>query len=185
MADRNSFGERALKKIPLHDLEAAIADAVSELAGERFTVSIARFDAEASGNAAVLDSYEVTVRIARELSGSIFGTDAETSSTAEAPAADTQATSDEEARIIDRTVTGLTGRRLNDEWEVGARHALYHHEGRWYHQLRRFPGALFDYSGYVLFNSREDFTKCPHLAITQDVYVPKAIQNIPGYVRRR
>jgi len=80
---------------------------------------------------------------------------------------------------------GLTGRQLNTEWQVGVNHALYHHQGKWYHQLERFPGALFDPNGYVLFNSREDFTSCSYLNITQDVHVPGGIQAIPGYVRRR
>jgi 5-methylcytosine-specific restriction protein A len=86
---------------------------------------------------------------------------------------------------VERTVTGLTGRQLNQEWQVGARHALYHHEGHWFHQLRRFPGALFDFNGYVLFRTEEEFRRCPDLNITQDVYVPKGISSMRAYVRCR
>jgi hypothetical protein len=82
-------------------------------------------------------------------------------------------------------VDQLTGRQLNDLWKVGARHALYHHEGRWYHQLRDFPGAFFDYNGYVLFETREDYLRAPQLRITQDVYVPDSISSMSTYVRVR
>src|SRR5690349_13926930 len=31
--------------------------------------------------------------------------------------------------------SGLTGQQLNDEWKVGARHALYHADGHWFENL--------------------------------------------------
>jgi hypothetical protein len=77
----------------------------------------------------------------------------------------------------------LNGRTLNREWGVGARHALYHHAGMWYHQLRAFPGALLDRNGYVLFETEHDFRACPHLNIVKDVHVPNGLASIPGYVR--
>ncbi len=40
---------------------------------------------------------------------------------------------------------------LNKKWKVGAKHALYIHDGHWYHCLTKFPGALFDKNGYILF----------------------------------
>jgi prevent-host-death family protein len=86
---------------------------------------------------------------------------------------------------LEGTVSGLTGRRLNNEWQVGARHALYHHEGTWYHQLQRFPGALFDSNGYVLFRSQEEFLNCPMLNIRKDVHIPNSLAAIPGYIKRR
>jgi hypothetical protein len=48
-----------------------------------------------------------------------------------------------------------SGRALNQEWSVGAQHALYHRKGIWFHLLERFPGALFDENGYVLFETKE------------------------------
>src|SRR5260370_42522007 len=45
------------------------------------------------------------------------------------------------------------GRELNEKWDVGARHALYRESGDWYHVPRRFPAALFDAHGYVLFET--------------------------------
>src|SRR6266581_4614476 len=77
-----------------------------------------------------------------------------------------------------------TGAELNERCGVGAAHALYIHDGHWYHPLRRFPGALFDRNGYILFETEEDFRKCPHLSIGKDVSVPKpGISSIPGYIR--
>lgn len=80
-------------------------------------------------------------------------------------------------------IPATSGRRLNASWGVNARHALFHRHGRWYHKLRRFPGALFDRRGYVLFATRDAFESSPHLRITQDVHVPGGISTIPEYVR--
>src|SRR5262245_50539215 len=76
-----------------------------------------------------------------------------------------------------------SGRRLNEQWGVNARHALYHREGIWYERLERFPGALFDENGYVVFATAEEFTGCPDLRITQKVWVPRGISEMPDYHR--
>ncbi len=79
----------------------------------------------------------------------------------------------------------LTGRRLNSDWSVGAAHALFKAGGDWYHQLSRFPGALFDEDGYVLFASEAEYLACPQLQIGAHVHVPGSIKSIAGYVRMR
>jgi 5-methylcytosine-specific restriction enzyme A len=78
-----------------------------------------------------------------------------------------------------------SGRRLNRVWGVNARHALYHKDGTWYERLERFPGALFDTDGYVLFETEDAFVNCPYLRITEQVNVPGGIAHIPGYRRMR
>lgn len=181
---RDTFLERALAKLPISTVEAAIADAVSEVAGRAYQVSIKRMDLEPTPGASLGDEYELTLRVRRaDLSfglGPSFGPkDSNASDRAQ------HAESARETDGSETSITGLTGRQLNSEWEVGARHALYHHEGRWYHQLRRFPGALFDYNGYLLFDTEEAFRHNSHLNITQDVHVPRGIASVPGYVRRR
>ncbi|HKZ01824.1 MAG TPA: hypothetical protein VJ180_06275 [Pyrinomonadaceae bacterium] len=75
------------------------------------------------------------------------------------------------------------GELLNQRWKIGARHALYHKDGTWYHQLMNFPGALCDPFGYVLFADADDFQRCPKLRIDQDVNVTGHISEISGYVR--
>ena len=75
-----------------------------------------------------------------------------------------------------------TGKRLNDEWKVGAVHSLYNYEGKWYHYLEHFPGALFDSNGYILFQTEEDYHKCESLSFGEHVHVAgDGISSIPGY----
>jgi 5-methylcytosine-specific restriction protein A len=77
------------------------------------------------------------------------------------------------------------GERLNREWRVNARHALYHKDGTWYHVLTSFPGALFDPHGYILFRTESEFLNCRYLSIGEEVNVHGHISRIPGYVRVR
>ena len=78
-----------------------------------------------------------------------------------------------------------SGRHLNKEWNIGAAHALYHKDGGWFHNLERFPGALCDPSGYVLFLDKESYLKSPYLRIGAHTTVPAGVANIPGYVQKR
>ena len=78
----------------------------------------------------------------------------------------------------------LTGKALNQRWNVGARHALYRKDGRWYHHLERFPGALFDLNGFVVFETKEEYKACGHLSQGKRLHVTdNGICGIPGYVR--
>ena len=77
----------------------------------------------------------------------------------------------------------ITGKFLNELWSIKAKHALYSNDGTWYHQLKRFPGALCDSEGYILFATRTAFEDCVFLRIQQDVGCRGGIQQIPGYVR--
>lgn len=77
----------------------------------------------------------------------------------------------------------ITGKALNAKWRVGAKHALYLEHGNWYHPLRRFPGALFDANGYVIFQTEQDFKDSPYLKIRKRVHVRHGISSLPGYVR--
>lgn len=80
----------------------------------------------------------------------------------------------------------VTGRQLNTRWRVGAAHALYREDGTWYHVLKRFPGALFDAHGYILFGDRTALLNCPGLAMGEDknwINFPNGISGLPGYTR--
>ena len=79
----------------------------------------------------------------------------------------------------------VSGRILNDRWEVGAKHALYHRDGRFYENLQAFPGALFDPKGYIVFEGASDYERCPHLRIGKKLNVPDGISAIPGYQRMK
>lgn len=76
----------------------------------------------------------------------------------------------------------FTGKQLNELWGVGAKHALYSVEGKWYHLLNEFPGALFDSNGYVVFETYEEYIQSPYLKIGQEINVPGGISKIPSYV---
>jgi len=81
----------------------------------------------------------------------------------------------------------IRANELNKQWKVGAKHALYIHDGHWYHCLKEFPGALFDDNWYILFSTEDEFKTCPSLAIyekTNQVSIRQpGISAIPGYVR--
>jgi 5-methylcytosine-specific restriction enzyme A len=77
----------------------------------------------------------------------------------------------------------LRARALNNLWGVGAKHALYREDGKWYHQLTEFPGALFDANGYVVFKTVTDYLGSPYLQIRQDLHVPAGISAMPNYIR--
>ncbi len=77
-----------------------------------------------------------------------------------------------------------SGRRLNELWKVGARHALYHKEGDYYNHLRYFPGALFDPQGFVVFSTEEEYLSSPHLQHGTQLHVPGGIASMPNYQRR-
>jgi hypothetical protein len=72
---------------------------------------------------------------------------------------------------------------LNQKWHIGALQALYRKTGTWYHCLEKFPGALCDQNGYVLFKTREQYENCSYLQIGVELTVPNGIAAIPGYVR--
>jgi 5-methylcytosine-specific restriction protein A len=75
------------------------------------------------------------------------------------------------------------GRKLNQELGIGAMHALFSAEGKWYEQLKRFPGVLFDLHGYVVFKSRPSYESCPQLRHGRKLNVKGGISSIRGYVR--
>ncbi len=77
----------------------------------------------------------------------------------------------------------LSGKRLNDLWGVEAKHSLYRVDGKWYHQLQDFPGALFDANGYVVFENKKNYLESSYLQIKQDLHVPNGISMMPNYVR--
>ena len=74
------------------------------------------------------------------------------------------------------------GRELNEKWGVHAKHALYRANGTWYHRLTEFPGALFDASGYILFETEAEYLQCPNLHLGKQTSCPKGIASIPAYV---
>ncbi len=74
--------------------------------------------------------------------------------------------------------------RLSREWGVQVAQARYSHDGHWYATLSRFPAALFDAHGYVLFATEKQYRTSPNISIGKEISVRKpGISGIPGYVR--
>ena len=48
--------------------------------------------------------------------------------------------------------------------------------------LDRFPGALCDPHGYVIFDTQHAYESCRHLEIGQRVSVRRGVSKLPGYV---
>ena len=51
----------------------------------------------------------------------------------------------------------ITAKKIEKIVKTGALHVLYREDGGWYHQLKKFPGVLFDDRGYVIFETKEDY----------------------------
>ena len=74
--------------------------------------------------------------------------------------------------------------QLNAEWGVGAAQARYSDDGHWYAVVERFPAALFDANGYVLFQTEGAYRSSPNLRIGKQISVPRpGISALPEYVR--
>lgn len=78
----------------------------------------------------------------------------------------------------------LKGDYLNSHYGIGAKQARYREDGVWYHPLNKFPGALFDGNGYVLFDSQAQYEQCDSIKKGPDanhIHVSEGISSLPGY----
>ena len=74
--------------------------------------------------------------------------------------------------------------RLRKAWNVQVTQGRYRETGDWYSALNRFPAALFDANGYLIFETEEAYRTSPHISIGKQISVPEpGISAIPGYVR--
>jgi 5-methylcytosine-specific restriction protein A len=79
----------------------------------------------------------------------------------------------------------INGRTLNKLYKIGAVHALYRENGYWFHALKKFPGALFDSKGYVLFKSENEYLNCSYIKHGPDpntIHVIPNLSSLPSYV---
>ena len=79
----------------------------------------------------------------------------------------------------------LTAKELSRIWKVDAKQKYYHKDGTFYENLDCFPGALFDFYGYIVFKTEQDYNSCPYLNIGRKLNVINGISSIPGYRRMR
>jgi hypothetical protein len=76
-----------------------------------------------------------------------------------------------------------SGENLKRQWGIPAIQVRDHKDGKWFMPLERFPGALCDPNGYVVFQSEREYTSSSYLEIGQRVNVPGGVSKVPGYVR--
>lgn len=85
-----------------------------------------------------------------------------------------------------RTMTGQktnSGENLRRQWKIPVIQARYHKDGTFFMPLDRFPGALCDPNGYVIFETRSAYASCSRLEIGKRVNVHRGVSRLPGYVR--
>lgn len=75
----------------------------------------------------------------------------------------------------------MTGNYLNKILGLNTKHALYRSDGKWYHHLKIFPGALLDDNGYVLFDSKEQYDNHELLQHKNDIHIKDGISSFSGY----
>jgi 5-methylcytosine-specific restriction protein A len=78
----------------------------------------------------------------------------------------------------------ISGKKLNKLWNINAQHALYREDGKWYHHLKKFPGALCDTNGYVIFHDKNEYLNSKYLQHGHDLHVSIGISSIPGYIKK-
>ena len=75
---------------------------------------------------------------------------------------------------------------LSREYGVNAEQSLYSGTGSWYGHPSKFPVALWDPQGYIVFHTKEDYWNSPYLRCGKQLNVPDGgISSIPGYKRVR
>jgi hypothetical protein len=77
------------------------------------------------------------------------------------------------------------GNQLIVRWKIPARQARFRRDGTWFASLTRFPAALCDCNGYVVFETAADLNRCPHINIhpSGQITAEHGISIIPGYVK--
>ena len=94
--------------------------------------------------------------------------------------------SGEEQATMNQDTVHLRGKALGKKWNVNAKHFLYHTDGKFYENLTRFPGALLDPNGFVIFHTQAEYLSSPYLNIGQKLNIRDrvhGIASIPGYKR--
>ncbi len=76
-----------------------------------------------------------------------------------------------------------SGENLRREWNLPVLQARYHKDGTWFMPLERFPAALCDPNGYVIFQTQSAYSSSRYLEIGDRVNVRRGVSKLPGYIR--
>ncbi len=75
----------------------------------------------------------------------------------------------------------ITAKKINKIIDTGAWHVLYREDGKWYNNLKYFPGALFDINGYIVFTKENEYLNNKKLKHGKRLNIPEGISQIAGY----
>lgn len=80
-----------------------------------------------------------------------------------------------------------SGERLRTKYHIPAAQVRYHWAGQFFMPLEKFPGALADRNGYVLFPTEHEYLKSSYLdhrgsSKNPRLGVPSGISKLPTYV---
>lgn len=76
-----------------------------------------------------------------------------------------------------------SGENLKKLWKIPAQQVRYHKDGTFFMPFDRFPAALCDPYGYVLFNTQKEYENNKHIEIGSRVNVRCGISKLPGYTK--
>jgi len=77
----------------------------------------------------------------------------------------------------------ITGDRLKQRWKLPVLQARFHRDGTWYEVPDRFPAALCDCDGYIIFETEDEFRSRPGIKVGKQVNVDGGISSLAGYLR--
>ena len=76
------------------------------------------------------------------------------------------------------------GRELISRWKLDVQQARFHRDGHYFEHLTKFPAALCDPNGYVIFADETEYRMCPYLKLGQQVNVDlPGISVMPNYLK--
>jgi len=78
-----------------------------------------------------------------------------------------------------------SGENLKKVWNIPAEQVRYHKDGTFFMPVDKFPAALCDPDGYILFKTQQEYEKSSFLEIGKRVNVRRGISSISGYVKMK
>jgi len=78
-----------------------------------------------------------------------------------------------------------SGDNLKRVWNIPAVQVRYHKDGTFFMPVDKFPAALCDPNGYVLFKTKEEYEKSSYLELGNRLNVRHGIWRIPGYIKMK
>ena len=67
-------------------------------------------------------------------------------------------------------------------WNIKCSSARFSEWGNWYAAVNRFPAALIDTNGYIVFESLEKLNSTQGVKFTKQINVPAGISSLSGYI---